>query len=111
MQAGFRVFHDNDRTGIGVEFQTAVGLEQCGKHTEDDQPHITLVGACHHAVNPFQRLPRPLVLDMVRMAALLQSAAECQTGRYIVCPPDLMTRLRRQRTLVEQGLAPLRGER
>lgn len=57
------------------------------------------------------RLPRALVLDMVRMAALLQSAAECQTGRYIVCPPDLMTRLRRQRTLVEQGLAPLRGER
>ena len=45
------------------------------------------------------------------MAALLQSAAECQTGRYIVCPPDLMTRLRRQRTLLEQGLAPLPGGR
>lgn len=58
-----------------------------------------------------ERLPRPLVLDMVRMAALLQSAAECQTGRYIVCPPDLMMRLRRQRTLLEQGLAPLRGGR
>lgn len=58
-----------------------------------------------------ERLPRPLVLDMVRMAALLQSAAECQTGRYIVCPPDLMTRLRRQRTLLEQGLAPLTGGR
>jgi hypothetical protein len=58
-----------------------------------------------------ERLPRPLILDLVRMAALLQSAAECQTGRYIVCPPDLMTRLRRQRTLVEQGLAPLPGGR
>jgi hypothetical protein len=41
------------------------------------------------------------------MAGLLQSAAECQTGRYIVCPPDLMVRLRRQQALVEQGLASL----
>jgi hypothetical protein len=54
-----------------------------------------------------ERLPRPLILDLVRMTALLQSAAECQTGRYIVCPPDLMTRLRRQRTVLEQGLAAL----
>jgi hypothetical protein len=57
------------------------------------------------------RLPRTLVLDMVRMAALLQSAAQCQTGRYIVCPPDLMQRLQRQQILVEQGLAPRPGER
>jgi hypothetical protein len=53
------------------------------------------------------RLPRPLLMDLVRMAGLLQSAAECQTGRYIVCPPDLMVRLRRQQALVEQGLASL----
>lgn len=54
-----------------------------------------------------ERLPKPLLLDMVRMTALLQSAAQCQTGRYIVCPPDLMTQLHRQQTLMEQGLAVL----
>jgi hypothetical protein len=51
------------------------------------------------------RLPKPLVLDMVRMVGLLQSAAQCQTGRYIVCPPDLMSQLNRQQALMEQGLA------
>ena len=51
------------------------------------------------------RLPKPLVLDMVRMVGLLQSAAQCQTGRYIVCPPDLMSQLNRQQGLMEQGLA------
>jgi hypothetical protein len=51
------------------------------------------------------RLPKPLVLDMVRMVGLLQSAAQCQTGRYIVCPPDLMSQLKRQQALMEQGLA------
>ena len=54
-----------------------------------------------------ERLPRGLVMDMVRMAALLQSAAQCQTGRYIVCPPDLMSQLQRQQALLEQGLAAL----
>lgn len=56
---------------------------------------------------PAERLPRPLLLDMVRMAALLQSAAQCQTGRYIVCPPDLMSQLQRQQALLDQGLATL----
>lgn len=51
------------------------------------------------------RLPKPLVLDMVRMVGLLQSAAQCQTGRYIVCPPDLMSQLNRQQAIMEQGLA------
>lgn len=51
------------------------------------------------------RLPKPLVLDIVRMVGLLQSAAQCQTGRYIVCPPDLMSQLNRQQALMEQGLA------
>lgn len=53
------------------------------------------------------RLPRALLLDMVRMVALLQSAAQCQTGRHIVCPPDLMDRLNRQQALVEKGLAAM----
>lgn len=56
------------------------------------------------------RLPKPLVLDMVRMVGLLQSAAQCQTGRYIVCPPDLMSQLNRQQTLMEQGLAAATAE-
>jgi hypothetical protein len=50
-----------------------------------------------------ERLSQPLLMDMVRMTALLQSAAQCQTGRYIVCPPDLMTQLRRQQGLLEQS--------
>lgn len=58
-----------------------------------------------------ERLPKPLLMDMVRMTALLQSAAQCQTGRYIVCPPDLMTQLHRQQALVDQGLAALGGPR
>jgi hypothetical protein len=58
-----------------------------------------------------ERLPRPLLMDLVRMAGLLQSAAECQTGRYIVCPTDLMTRLRRQQGVVEGGIASLPATR
>jgi hypothetical protein len=42
------------------------------------------------------RIPRDTVMAMVRMSALLQAAAECQTGRYIVCPADLMVRLTSQ---------------
>lgn len=52
-----------------------------------------------------ERLPKSLVLDMVRMVGLLQSAAQCQTGRYIVCPPDLMDQLLRQQAAMERGLA------
>jgi hypothetical protein len=58
-----------------------------------------------------ERLPKPLLMDMVRMTALLQSAAQCQTGRYIVCPPDLITQLHRQQALVEQGLTALGAPR
>jgi len=56
-------------------------------------------------------LPKPLIMDMVRMAALLQSAAQCQTGRYIVCPPDLMTQLHRQQDLIERGIVALGATR
>lgn len=48
--------------------------------------------------------------DMVRMVALLQSAAQCQTGRYIVCPPDRMSRLQRQQVLLDQGISALTGK-
>jgi len=56
-------------------------------------------------------LPKPLIMDMVRMTALLQSAAQCQTGRYIVCPPDLMTQLHRQQDLIERGIVALGSTR
>jgi len=55
-------------------------------------------------------LPKPLVLDMVRMVGLLQSAAQCQTGRHIVCPPDLMDKLTRQQATMQQGLAAASGQ-
>ncbi len=38
-----------------------------------------------------------LLMEFVRMTALLQSAAECQTGRYIVCPAQLMQQLKQQK--------------
>jgi hypothetical protein len=55
-----------------------------------------------------EQLPQPLLLDMVRMSALLHSAADCKTGRVIVCPADLMQQLRTQQSRVTQGLEMLR---
>lgn len=57
------------------------------------------------------RIPAAFLNDMVRMAAVLDAAAECQSGRYIVCPADLMERLRRQHSRVDQGLRQLTAER
>jgi hypothetical protein len=42
------------------------------------------------------------LINLVRMSALLQSAADCKTGRYIVCPPELMQQLRSQQALLEK---------
>ncbi len=50
------------------------------------------------------RIPQNILINMVRMSALLSSAAECKTGRYIVCPPELMTRLRTQQQLLFRNL-------
>jgi hypothetical protein len=55
-----------------------------------------------------EQFPQPMLLDMVRMSALLHSAAECKTGRVIVCPADLMQQLRSQQSRVTQGLEMLR---
>ena len=55
-----------------------------------------------------EQMPQPMLLDMVRMSALLHSAAECKTGRVIVCPTDLMQQLRSQQSRVAQGLEMLR---
>ncbi len=54
-----------------------------------------------------ERMAKPLLMDLVRMIALLQSAAQCQTGRYIVCPPDLMSQLHRQQAVLQGSVAPL----
>ena len=54
-----------------------------------------------------EQLPQPLLLDMVRMSALLHSAADCKTGFVIVCPADLMQQLRSQQARVTQGLKML----
>ena len=45
-----------------------------------------------------QRIAQPALMEMVRMAALLQAASNCETGRYLACPADLMERL-----LLQQG--------
>jgi len=50
-----------------------------------------------------EQLAPAYLSDMVRMAALLDAAAECQSGRYIVCPADLIERLRRQHARIAQG--------
>ena len=55
-----------------------------------------------------EQFPQPLLLDMVRMSALLHSAADCKTGLVIVCPTDLMQQLRSQQARVAQGLDMLR---
>lgn len=51
-----------------------------------------------------RQLPQPLLLDMVRMSALLHSAADCKTGFIISCPADLMRQLQSQQARVTQGL-------
>lgn len=48
------------------------------------------------------RIPQNILINMVRMSALLHSAAECKTGRYIVCPPELMTKLTSQQQLLSE---------
>jgi hypothetical protein len=50
-----------------------------------------------------ERIPQDILVEMVRMSALLHSAAECKTGRYIVCPPELMTQLTSQQQRVSKG--------
>jgi hypothetical protein len=56
------------------------------------------------AVSDGDRLPQPLLLEMVRMSALLHSAADCKTGLVITCPPDLMRQLKSQQAKIDQAL-------
>ena len=50
----------------------------------------------NRTVSPAGRIPESLLLEMVRMSALLHAAADCKTGKYITCPPDLMIQLKSQ---------------
>lgn len=54
--------------------------------------------------NTQHRIANSLLMQMVQMAALLQSAAECQTGRYITCPANLLTELDRQQQQLNVAL-------
>jgi len=54
------------------------------------------------------QLPQSLLLDMVRMSALLHAAADCKTGFVIICPADLVLQLRSQQSRVTQGLQMIR---
>ncbi len=51
-----------------------------------------------------KRIPMGFLINMVRMSALLYSAAECKTGRYIVCPPELMRRLASQQQVLSKDI-------
>lgn len=55
-----------------------------------------------------ERLPQDLLLNMVRMSALLHSAADCKTGLVITCPAELVLQLRSQQREVEQALEMVR---
>ena len=56
------------------------------------------------------QLPQDLLIEMVRLSALLHAAADCKTGYVIVCPPDLMSKLRSQQAKVTQALLLARGK-
>lgn len=55
------------------------------------------------------RLPNGLLMKLVRMAALLQAAAACQTGRDIICPLTLVNQLDRQQRRLGAALDGLAG--
>ena len=55
-----------------------------------------------------EQQPQDLLLEMVRMSALLHSAADCKTGFVITCPADLMLQLKSQQARVIQGLKTIR---
>ena len=57
-----------------------------------------------------EQLPQDLLIEMVRLSALLHAAADCKTGYVIICPPDLMSKLRAQQVKVSQALLLARGK-
>jgi hypothetical protein len=57
-----------------------------------------------------KQLPQDLLLEMVRMSALLHAAADCKTGYVIVCPADLMLQLKAQQSRVSRALLTASGK-
>jgi hypothetical protein len=57
-----------------------------------------------------EQLPQDLLLEMVRMSALLHAAADCKTGYVIVCPADLMLQLKAQQSRVSRALLTASGK-
>ena len=57
MQTSFRVFHQQQRPGVWIQLDVALGLQQGGKHPEQDQAHAAAVRFSHHAVDAVQRTP------------------------------------------------------
>lgn len=56
------------------------------------------------------QMPSDLKMDLVRMSALLSAAADCKTGRYIVCPADLMRQLQTQQVQLDRRISALTTE-
>ena len=56
------------------------------------------------------RIPDALLQEMIRMSGLLHAAAQCKTGRYIVCPADLIRQLVAQQQRIGEQIKTL-GER
>lgn len=61
MQASFRVFHQQQRPGVRIQLDVALGLQQGGKHAQQDQTHAAAVRLGDHAVDAVQRAPGVLL--------------------------------------------------
>jgi len=57
-----------------------------------------------------EQLSQDLLLEMVRMSALLHAAADCKTGYVIVCPADLMLQLKAQQSRISRALLAASGK-
>lgn len=53
------------------------------------------------------RIPDMHLQEMIRMSALLHAAAQCKTGRYVVCPADLIRQLVAQQQRISEQLKVL----
>lgn len=65
----------------------------------------------NRGISPEDRIHESLFLEMVRMSALLHAAADCKTGKFITCPPDLMVQLTSQQAILDRlfaGVLPAR---
>lgn len=51
-----------------------------------------------------EQIQQNLLVEMVRMSALLHAAADCKTGLVITCPPDLMRQLKSQQATIDAEL-------